>query len=761
MCTPHSEALMSFQPTTPAGFPGTIARTIAESTPHWPEHNNGTGKPNILIVLLDDVGFADFGCYGSEIKTPTIDSVANNGLRFSGFHTTAMCSTTRSALLTGRNHHSVGVGCLANFDSGYPGYRGKIAKEAGTLGEILRPHGYRNYMVGKWHVTPLTETGPTGPFDGWPLARGFDRFYGFLDAETDQFSPEVVRDNTHVTAPGTYWTGYHLTEDLCDNAVTYLAEHTAGAPDNPFFMLLAPGACHAPHQAPIEYIDRCETYFQDGWDACRERRLANQIKLGIVPPGTQLPPRNDFVFPWEDIPAEQKPLFIRLMAAYAAMLEHFDDHFARVINQLRVSGQLDNTIIMVMSDNGASQEGGPFGFVNAMAPYNLVAEPMEEKIAKVGTLGGPDTHSNFPWGWAMAANTPLKRYKQNTHSGGIRDPFVISWPGKITDVGGTRHNFCHAVDIAPTLLDALGLEMPSKVKGIDQMPIEGTSFAPLLTDANATVHRGPQYFEMFGHRGIVSDGWKAVAFHQMGTPFEDDKWELYNLAIDFNECNDLAAEQPAKLAELIELWWQEADKHNVLPLDDRFAPRFAENAERHTGARTNYTFWKGMGHLPSDVAPDLRSRSYSITAHIEVPEDGCEGVLISHGDLTTGYSLFIRDGYLEHDLNVGGTHQMLKSDRKVPAGSHQVGVRMKRDGNHGTLTMFIDDVVVGEMTTENIFWILISWSGLDIGLDRGTPVSFYESPFMFTGGLTKVVVDLSEDQVLDFHGSSRATMARD
>ena len=752
---------MTFQPTTPADFPGKIHVTVKESTPHWPQHDKGKGKPNILIVLLDDVGFADFGCYGSEIATPTIDSIASNGLRFSGFHTTAMCSTTRAALLTGRNHHSVGVGCLANFDSGYPGYRGKITKEAGTIAEMLRPYGYRNYMVGKWHVTPLTETGPTGPFDGWPLSRGFDRFYGFLDAETDQFSPEVVRDNTHVTAPGTYWTGYHLTEDLCDNAIHYLADHTAGAPENPWFMLLAPGACHAPHQAPIEYIDRCETYFQDGWDAARERRLTRQIGLGIVPAGTSLPPRNDFVFPWDDVPAEQKPLFIRLMAAYAAMLEHFDDHLARVIDQLRQSGQLENTIVMVMSDNGASQEGGPFGFVNAMAPYNLVAEPIEEKIAKVGTLGGPDTHSNFPWGWAMAANTPLKRYKQNTHSGGIRDPFVVSWPGKIADPGGIRHNFCHAVDVAPTILEILGLSAPTTVNGIPQMPVEGTSFAPVLTDPHASVARGPQYFEMFGHRGIVDNGWKAVAYHLPGSAFENDTWELYHLETDFNECNDLAATHPEKLAELIDLWWREADKNKVLPLDDRFADRFAENAARHTGERTNFTFWKGMGHLPSDVAPDLRSRSYSITAHIEVPEEGCEGVLISHGDLTTGYSLFIRDGYLEHDLNVGGTHQMLKSDRKVPIGAHQVGVRMKRDGNHGTLTMFIDDVVVGEMTTDNIFWILISWSGLDIGLDRGTPVSFYESPFMFTGNLIKVVVDLSTDQTLDFKGTSRATMARD
>jgi arylsulfatase A-like enzyme len=752
---------MTFTPTTPAGFPGTIGKTISESTPYFPNHNQGAGKPNILIVLLDDVGFADFGCYGSENNTPTIDAIAQRGLRFSGFHTTAMCSTTRAALLTGRNHHSVGVGCLANFDSGYPGYRGKITHEAGTLAEMLRPHGYRNYMVGKWHVTPLTETGPTGPFDGWPLARGFDRFYGFLDAETDQYSPEVVRDNTHVTAPGTYWTGYHLTEDLVDNAITYVADHTAGAPDAPWMMLLAPGACHAPHQAPLEYIDRCEKNYLDGWDAARERRLANQIKLGIVPPDTVLPDRNDWVLPWADVPADQKPLSIRLMAAYAAMLEHFDDHLARLVKQLEDSGQLDNTVIMVMSDNGASQEGGPLGFINAMGPFNLIAESIEEKISKIGDIGGPDTHSNFPWGWAMTANTPLKRYKQNTHSGGIRDPFVIAWPGVVNDHGGVRHNFCHAVDLAPTILEMLGLEAPTTVNGIAQMPIEGQSFAAVFGNPNATIDRGPQYFEMFGHRGIVVDGWKAVAFHQMGTPFENDVWELYHLVEDFNEMNDLAAQEPERLAKLIEMWWQEADKNKVLPLDDRFAPRFAENAERHRGNRSRYTFWKGMGHIPSDVAPDLRSRSYTISASINVPADGCEGVIVAHGDLTSGYSLFIRDGHLEHDLNIGGSHQMLKSDRKISAGPHVVAVRMKRNGNEGTLTMFIDNVEVGTMTTENIFWLLISWSGLDIGLDRGTPVSHYESPFLFTGDLKKVEINLDDDQVLDFHGASRATMARD
>ena len=752
---------MTFEPTTPNGFPGRIGRTLAESTPHWPSHADAAGRPNILLVLLDDVGFADFGCYGSEIATPTIDAIASRGLRFSGFHTTAMCSTTRAALLTGRNHHSVGVGCLANFDSGYPGYRGKISHEAGTLAEMLRPHGYRNYMVGKWHVTPLTETGPTGPFDGWPLARGFDRFYGFLDAETDQYSPEVVRDNTHVTAPGKYDTGYHLTEDLVDNAITYLAEHTAGAPTNPWFMLLAPGACHAPHQAPRELIDKCEKYFADGWDEARTRRLARQIELGIVPTGTELPARNDAVKPWVEHTPDEQRLFARLMAAYAAMLEHFDAHLARVIAQLEASGQLENTVIMVMSDNGASQEGGPMGFINAMGPFNLVPEDLTEKIARIDDIGGPDTHSNFPWGWAMAANTPLKRYKQNTHSGGIRDPFVVSWPGVVPDEGGLRHHFCHAVDIAPTILAMLGLEAPTHVNGIEQMPLEGSSFAPALSDPGAAMQRGPQYFEMFGHRGIWMDGWKAVAYHQPFTPFEDDTWELYHLAEDFNECHDLAGTHPERLAAMIDAWWREADAHKVLPLDDRFAMRFAENAARHTGERTNYTFWRGMGHLPSDVAPDLRSRSYTIAAHVHVGEEGCEGVLVAHGDLTSGYSLFVRDGHLEHDLNIGGSHQMLRSDRPVPPGDHVLGVHMKRNGNEGTLTMFIDDQVVGTMTTNNIFWLLISWSGLDIGLDRGTPVSDYASPFMFTGELTKVTIDLDTDQLLDFHGHSRITMARD
>ena len=384
-----------------------------------------------------------------------------------------MCSTTRAALLTGRNHHSVGVGCLANFDSGYPGYRGKIAREAGTLAEMLRPHGYRNYMLGKWHVTPLTETGATGPFDGWPLGRGFDRYYGFMDAETDQYAPELVRDNTPVDPPGNFASGYHLTADLVDQAIRYLADHVADNEKTPWLTWLALGACHAPHQAPVDLIKKYDAQFAHGWDVEREQRLARQIELGIVPKGTRLPPRNDTVRAWAEVPEGERRLFTRLQAAYAAMLDHADQHLARLLGFLETAGQLDDTLIVIMSDNGASQEGGPFGMVNAMGPYNLKREPIEEKIARIDDIGGPDTHSNFPLGWAMAANTPLRRYKQNTHGGGIRDPLVMAWSKGIAARGELRHQFCHASDLAPTLLEVVGVKPPKVINGVKQMPHRG------------------------------------------------------------------------------------------------------------------------------------------------------------------------------------------------------------------------------------------------------------------------------------------------
>ena len=739
-----------------------IGRTVGESQPYWPDvPKRPKGAPNILVILFDDVGFSDLGCYGSPISTPTMDAIARRGLRYTGFHTTAMCSTTRAALLTGRNHHSVGVGCLANFDSGYPGYRGKIAKEAGTIAEMLRPHGYRNYMLGKWHVTPLTESGATGPFDGWPLGRGFDRYYGFMDAETDQYAPELVRDNTPVEAPGTFATGYHLTADLIDQTIRYLADHAGDRPEIPWLTWVALGACHAPHQAPFDLIRKYDALFAEGWDVERDRRLARQKETGIVPQDTRMPPRNDAVKPWAELPDGEKKLYTRLQAAYAAMLDHADQHIARLVKFLEESGQLDDTMIVLMSDNGASQEGGPFGMVNAMGPYNLRREPIEEKIARIDDIGGPDTHSNFPLGWAMASNTPLRRYKQNTHGGGIRDPLVISWPKGLAARGELRNQFCHASDLVPTLLEVVGVKPPAAINGVAQMPLEGTSFAASLKDAKAPSKAAPQYFEMFGHRGLVKDGWKAVAFHPLGSEFEKDKWELFHLDRDFSETDDLAEKEPTKLKALIDLWWKEAEAHNVLPLDDRFQARFADNAKRFHGPRNKFVFHAGMGHVPTDVAPDVRSRTYTIEADVQIAGATTEGVLIAHGDMTCGYSLYIKDNRLTYDMNIGGVHHIAVSERPVPAGNRLLGLRMRRDKGRNLATLLIDGQPAGGFDEQMGFVSFISWSGLDIGRDRSSPVSHYEAPFAFTGKLRKVTVTLDDDQALDAKSAAAATLARE
>lgn len=720
-------------------------------------------RPNVLVVLFDDVGFSDLGCYGSEIATPTIDRLASAGVRYSGFHTTAMCSTTRAALLTGRNHHNVGVGCLANFDSGLPGYRGKISREAGTLAELLDPHGYRCYLTGKWHVTPLTETGPTGPYDGWPLQRGFHRFYGFLDAETDQYAPELVHDNHHVDPPATFEQGYHLSADLADKTVEFLRDHRFGVPDEPWLAWLAFGACHAPHQAPRQLIDHYEGVFAKGWDITRQERLDRQIALGLVPAGTELPPRNDRVQGWDDHSLDERRVFTRLQAAYAAMLDHADQQLAKVVAFLEETDQLDDTLVLVLSDNGASQEGGPSGFVNAMGPFNAQPEPIEAKLATLDAVGGPGSHANFPWGWAMAANTPLKRYKQNTHGGGIRDPLVVSWPSGIEARGEIRHQFCHVVDVVPTILDVLGAEPPAEIGGVPQLPMDGVTLRSTFDDPDAPAPKGVQYFEMFGHRGIWADGWKAVAYHPPGTPFEDDTWELYDLEHDFAENHDLASEQAGRLEALQAEWWRQAEDNKVLPLDDRFAERFAENAERHRAGRTHYELWAGLGHVPTDAAPDLRSRSYTITVEILEPGDG---VLVAHGDQTSGYSLHVADGQLVHDLSVGGHHQVVRSDRPLPDGPCTVTFRMERGEPvrgraPGTGTLAIDGAVSGRFETDRIFVVTISWSGLDVGRDRASPVGDYESPNAFTGRIRRVVFDLDDDQDLDHRAVAEAESARE
>jgi arylsulfatase len=597
-----------------------------------------------------------------------------------------------------------------------------------------------------------------------------------MDAETDQYAPELVRDNSPVEPPGTFETGYHLTADLIDQTISYLAEHQADAPQAPWLHWLALGACHAPHQAPNALIESYDPVFEQGWDAERTARLARQKALGIVPPNTELPARNDAVKDWETLGADEKRLFVRLQSAYAAMLEHADAHIGRLMDFLHTSGMAENTLVLILSDNGASQEGGPLGMVNAMGPYNMRPEDLAEKIRRIDDIGGPDTHSNFPLGWAMAANTPLKRYKQNTHGGGIRDPLVMAWPAGITARGELRHGFRHASDLAPTLLDICGLAAPSHVNGIAQMPITGESFKANLADLNAPPRQGPQYFEMFGHRGIWHQGWKAVAFHPIGAPFDADVWELYHLDKDFAENQNLAAQHPDTLARLQALWWQLAQANQVLPLDDRFGARFADSARRYHASRSHFVFHAGMGHLPTDVAPDVRARDYRIEADVLIPPQGCEGVLLAHGDATSGYSLYMHDGYLVYDQNIGGGHQIVRSDTKVPSGRHRLALDMvlgpmvltppmPRMGqvmvpSSRTGHLMVDGLVVASMPFKFGFTMMVSWSGLDIGRDRGSPVSHYVAPFEFTGKLYSVAVDLDPQQGLDGDAVGLVEMAR-
>jgi arylsulfatase len=592
-----------------------------------------------------------------------------------------------------------------------------------------------------------------------------------MDAETEQYAPELVLDNSTIDPPGTFENGYHLTADLVDRAIQFLAGHVAEKPSTPWLLWLALGATHAPHQAPMDIIRSYDTVFHGGWDVERERRLARQIEMGIVPAGTRLPPRNAGVKPWDQHSADERRFFTRLQAAFAGMLDHADRNLARLVAFLERSGLRDDTIILVLSDNGASQEGGLLGGVT-LGPRNLRPELWPEKMARLEDIGGPKVHNNFPHGWAMASNTPLRRYKQNTHGGGIRDPLVISWPNGIKARGQLRHQFAHVSDILPTLLDIVGVEPPNEIGGVKQMPIEGTSFKASLSDPNAASKTSPQYFEQFGHRGLWQQGWKAVAYHPPGTPFDADAWELYHLDQDFNETNDLATTEPTRLDGMIKLWWELAERNNVLPLDDRFGPRFAENAARFHGGRTHYVFHAGMGHVPSDIAPDVRSRSYLIEAFVELT-GGNRGALIAHGDATSGYSLYIQDGCLVHDMNVGGEHVIARSDLPIPAsGAHRLGVHVRRltridkptlatGPGMSEVTLLIDGSPVGRIETMLGFPNFISWSGLDIGRDRGSPVSHYEAPFAFTGRLIRVEVTMDLDQMLDGQGVGDAIMSKE
>jgi arylsulfatase A-like enzyme len=726
-------------------FEGRIGRTHAESEPWFePAPHPGEGAPNVVVILLDDLGFSHLGCYGSSIDTPNIDRLAEGGLRYTNFHVTPLCSPTRAALLTGRNAHEVGMRSISNFRTGYPHQTGHVSNHAATVAEVLRDQGYATFAVGKWHLCQMADASAAGPYDQWPCQRGFDRFYGFLEGETDQFAPDLVYDNHRVNPPRTAAEGYHLSEDLVDKAIEFVHDSTSIRPDRPFLTYLAFGATHAPHQAPPDFLDKYRGAFDEGWDVTRAAWFARQQELGLLPEGTDLAPRNEGVEAWADMPENDRRLAARLQEAFAAFLDHTDVQIGRFIDALDEIGQLDNTVVVLLADNGASQEGGPYGVLHEMKFFNFILETPDEAIGHIDEIGGPHSHSNYPWGWAQTGNTPFRWYKQNTHEGGVHVPFIVHWPAGGLDAGAVRHQFHHVNDVVPTLYELIGVEAPEVYRGFEQMPVTGTSMAyTLAPDAAAEPStKAVQHFEMFGHRAIYLDGWKAVTRHQPGTPFDDDVWELYHLDVDPSECHDLATEQPDRLAALIDRWWAEAEEHNVLPLDDRTVELFGARYDDHSPHPTNrrYIYRPPMAPLPSQVGPPLGGRSWEMVAEIDRPQ-GADGVLFASGTENSGLSLFVDEGHLVFDYNFFGAHSLVASDHPVPEGESLVGVRFDRAGREADVTLLIDGVEVGSMHLDAVMGI-ISSVGPSVGYDHGSPVSDrYAAPNPFQGRLRAVHID--------------------
>jgi arylsulfatase A-like enzyme len=742
-------------------FQGRIGRTVHESNPHWPDlPRPRQGAPNVVVVLFDDMGFAHLGCYGSSIATPNIDRLAANGLRFTNFHTTALCSPTRAALMTGCNHHSVGMRGLANWNTGFPNCTGTVSKSAATIAEVLRPTGYSTFAVGKWHLTPMEQTSPAGPFDQWPLARGFDRYYGFLEGETDQWRPDLTCDNHPVQPPKTPEQGYHLSEDLIDQAIGMVHTQKASVPEKPFFLYVAFGATHAPHQAPKQYLDKYRGKFDAGWDVVRKEWYEQQKQLGIIPPETELAPRNPGVKAWIELTPDERKLAVRLQEAFAGFLEHTDAQIGRLMDYLKAHGELDNTLFLLMSDNGASQEGGPLGMVDYSRYFNGRPEKIEESLARIDQIGTPDAFNNYPWGWAQVGNTPGKRYKQNTHGGGIRDPLIAHWPAGITDRGGIRHQFHHVTDIAPTIFEAVGTTRPDNVNGHPQMPVHGTSllyaFAPEA--ASAPTRKQVQYFEMFGHRGIWADGWKAVTYHEPDTSWANDDWELYHLDSDFSEVHDLAEKHPEKLREMIDLWWIEAGRNGVLPLDDRRAELWRPaGGWSDPRSRRRYVYKPPFEEIRLSTAPALGNRTLRVTATIERASADQEGCIFAYGDHRSGFALYVHKGRLAFDYNLYGEHLKSVSDQQLASGKLSVGFTIERIGRVGRGTVLLGDKPCG--TGVDIPFLIRRHSGgnLYVGRDDHIGVSDdYTGAFAFRGKIHELVIDLPAQKTAEKKEQAKA-----
>jgi arylsulfatase A-like enzyme len=749
-------------------FKGEVGRTYVDSAPaQFPQPVQAPkGAPNVVLILLDDAGFGQFSTFGGGVPSPTMDRLAAEGLRYNRFHTTALCSPTRAALITGRNHHSVAFAGITEAATGYDGYTCVLPREAGTVAEVLRQNGYSTAWIGKNHNTPPWELSPAGPFDRWANGLGFEYFYGFNAGDMNHWNP-ILFENRNLV-PASKDPNYHLTVDLADHAISWVREIKSIAPDKPFFLYVAPGATHAPHHAPADWIAKFKGKFDQGWDKYREETLARQIKLGVVPTDTKLTTRSPGLPAWDSLNADQKRLYARMMEVFAAYGAHCDYEMGRIVDAVKQLPGADNTIfIYIAGDNGSSAEGGLEGSLCENMFFNGFLEKWQDNLKAIDELGGPKHFNHFPSSWAHAMNTPFQWTKQvASHFGGMRNPLIISWPAQIKDKGGVRSQFTHTIDVVPTLYEVIGITAPRDLNGVQQKPIEGTSFAYTFADAKAEERHRTQYFELGLNRGLYHDGWmvSAVSFQPWNPnreTFDPDqqKWELYKVDEDFSQANDLAAQNPAKLRELQDLWWVEAAKYQVLPLDWRGTIRFNSEAMGRPslmGKRKSMTYYPGTTGLPDAASPSMINKSWTITAEVELPVGNESGMIVTHGGLEGGYGLYLKDGKPTFVYNFLSTERLTFAGKEaLPKGKTTLVVDFKYDGpgdakglaalgKGGAITVAANGKTVAQGRMEKSIPIQFSLGeGLDIGEDVGSPVDFtYKLPFAFTGKIEQVKIDL-------------------
>jgi len=741
-------------------FKGKISETFEDSKQDYPKPvKPPKGAPNVVVILIDDLGFGHPGTFGGPIPTPALDRLAREGLRYNRFHTTAICSPTRAALLTGRNHHQVATGTITELSTGYPGYHSIWPKETASIAEILKDNGYSTAAFGKWHNTPDWETSPIGPFDHWPTGLGFEYFYGFQGGETSQWEPQLFRNTTPVEPTKSPEEGYHLTEDLVDDAVAWINQQQSIAPDKPFFVYLATGATHAPLHAPKEWIDRFKGQFDLGWDKVREETLATQKKLGVVPANTKLTPRPKQIPAWDSLSNDAKTLYARHQECFAGFAAHTDYHVGRLLDAVAALPDADNTLVIyIAGDNGPSAEGSLTGTLNNMMTQNGIADTVEDQLAKIDEIGGPLHENHFPVGWAWAGSSPFQWMKRvPSHFGGTRNGMVISWPARIKDKGGLRTQFHHVIDVVPTILEAANIPEPKTVNGVKQTPMAGTSMMYSFDNPRAPSHRTTQYFETGGHRAIYHDGWVAASFH--GVPwelsgsmgFKNSTWELYNIEDDFSEAVDLSKEYPKRLKELQGIFDAEAKKYNVYPLDDRFVAR-ASNPERPsvTRGKTHFEYAPGARRIPEGSAPPVYARNHSITVSLEMPDNGGDGVLVANGGSSAGFTLYVMNGKPVYEMNFFGKERYkVASTEALPAGKVVLTMNYAQEGEApkgGTATLLVNGKEVASGKIGMVPPVRYSATEtLDIGMDLGAVVSTSyhgKAPFPFIGRIEKVAFDL-------------------